>query len=278
MTLAQRLAALRQALAEEATPNPGASLAYGRPHAHPRARFYPRYSPTGERLTGSVRVRPDCPRPVKGRCECPPDGSWRPAVGVVRADAIARYATRVPASRLRVALEGTLWVDEVYEQGPDGLWRCRWPVRRALERQRAADPAAFAVAIRLLEGVHPSRAWAAGGVPPGPEQAALRILARIESWATEERDTEWERRPRQWWDKPKVRSQSKSEAQMVAEHDPNVTGALRPDGEAATLPPTGPAQPVIPVHRIGRGSPVRRPASPANQAPCATASPEAACA
>ena len=140
LTLASMLAQLRADLEEEATPLPGQQKAFGRPHAHPRARYFPRYTPTGERLAGAVVIRPDCPRPLRGRCECPPDGSWRPAVGVIRADSVATHSAQVPASRLRIALEGTLWVDEVYEQGPDGLWRCRWPVRRALEALRGVNP------------------------------------------------------------------------------------------------------------------------------------------
>lgn len=89
--LAAALHRIRTALVEEATPLPGQHRIYGRPHAHPRTRWEPRYSRTGERLPGAVRIRPDCPRPVKGRCECPEDGSWRPATGVIRADATARY-------------------------------------------------------------------------------------------------------------------------------------------------------------------------------------------
>lgn len=224
MTLGETLQRIRLALVEEFTSLPGQQLSYGRPHAHPRARHFPRYRPTGERLPGVTRIGPDCPRPIRGRCECPPDGSWRPAVGVVRADATARHATLVPASRLRLVLEGDVWVDEVYEQDRNtGLWRCRRPMLRALERQRGADPRAWQVAIRLIQGVAPFRAWGATGVPPGPELAALRILSRIERWAAEERETDWEWRPRQWWDKPrkpKARSIDKSDAQLVAEHDP----------------------------------------------------------
>lgn len=225
------LARLRAALVEEASPNPGQQLAYGRPHAHPRAKHYPRFSKTGERLAGSVRVRPDCPRPVKGRCECPPDGSWRPIVGVLRGDATARHATAVPASRLRPALEGQLWTDEVYEQGPDGLWRCRWPVRRALERQRGANPELWQAAVALLRGVAPATVFAV----PDPKGGAERLLRRIVRWAVEESEREWERRPRQWWDAPR-RGRANSEPQNVAEAAD--TASSPPDTGTLQRPPS----------------------------------------
>lgn len=265
-TLAEALDRIRLALVEEATPLPGQQLSYGRPHEHPRARHFPRYSPNGERLAGSVVVRPDCPRPVKGRCECPPDGSWRPAVGVIRADATAQYATRVPASRLRLALEGDVWVDEVYEQGPDGLWRCRRPMLRALERLRGASPRRWAIAIRLIRGDPLPSVWSAHGAPPDPVGEALRVCGQLERWAQEERETDWEWRPRQWWDKPrkpKARSGEKSEAQVTAEHEPRTDRGLHPGAEAATLAP----------RPVAQGAPSR------SQGPRATASaPEPSCA
>ena len=282
LILAAFLAQLRADLVEEAMPSPGTDLRYGRPHAHPRARYYPRYSPTGERLAGSVVVRPDCPRPVRGRCECPPDGSWRPVVGVVRADTTATHAAQVPASRLRLGLAGTIWVDEVYELGADGLWRCRWPVRRALEQLRGQSPARWATAIALLRGTHVSNAWGANGAPPNPIGEAMRLLQLVDRRAQEERVTEWERRPRQWWDppkKPNARALPKSDAQVNAEHESNGGTVLTTTDAVATLPPVTGA-PIGPRSVTGVGPRASRQRPTCDFAPSsATASlPEAACA
>lgn len=234
--LHEALERLRTALVEEATPLPGSQLAYGRPHEHPRNRFFPRYSSSGRRLEGTVQIGPDCPRPVHGRCECPPDGSWRPAVGVIRADATASHAVAVPASRLRPALEGALWVADVYEQAPDGLWHCRWPTRAALERLRGVSPRRWAIAVALLGGRALAAApWGSHGVPPDPAGEAFRILRQLEAWADQERSGEWERRPRQWWDPPRQPRRPKSESQAIAEH-PCENGLQRHSG-TATLPP-----------------------------------------
>lgn len=234
---------LQRDLVEEATPLPGQQLAYGRPHAHPRTRFFPSYSRTGERLAGTVAVRPDCPRPRRGRCECPPDGSWRPAVGVIRADSTAQHKHFVAGDADVVAPIGVdAWVDEIYVQGADGLWRCRWPVRRALERLRGASQQRWAIAIRILRGERAERVWGAHGAPPDPVLEATRILATIDRWATEERETEWERRPRQWWDRARrsnARPMMKSESQSVAD----APGLHRLDG-AATVAPTGRVSPL----------------------------------
>jgi hypothetical protein len=245
--LGELLTALRIALVDEASPQSGQQLAYGRPHQHPRARWFPRYSKTGERLPGAERIGPDCPRPVKGRCECPPDGSWRPAVGVVRADATARHAVAVPASRLRSWLDATtVWVDEVYDRGTDGLWRCRWPVRRALERLRGASPRRWAIAVAVLRGDALASVWGSHGAPPDPAAEALRILGQLERWADEERWAEWERRPRQWWDRrqPNGRSFSLSESQAIAEHGPSAVALDSAASGAATLAPTGRVRPL----------------------------------
>lgn len=239
--LVEVLDRLRRDLVEEATPLPGSQLAYGRPHEHPRARSFPHYSASGRRLEGATRIEGDCPRPVHGRCECRPDGSWRPAVGVIRADATANHAVSVPASRLRPALEGSLWVADVYVQAPDGLWHCRWPTRAALERLRGVSPRRWATAIALLQGQHPSAVWGALGVPPDPAGAAFRLLRQLERWAADERSAGWERRPRQWWDPPRkpresnARPVSKSEAQVNAEHEPIDETTLQGRDGAATL-------------------------------------------
>jgi hypothetical protein len=239
--LAEVLDRLRLDLVEEATPLPGQQLAYGRPHEHPRTRSFKHYSKSGQRIEGETRIGPDCPRPVRGRCECPPDGSWRPAVGVIRADSTATHAVQVPADRLRPALEGVFWVADVYVQEPDGLWHCRWPTRAALERLRGVSPRRWAVAVGLLRGDHVTAVWGAMGVPPNPIAEAFRIVRQLEAWAAEERTGEWERRPRQWWDPPKKarasndRPVSISESQAIAEHVPDVTDGLHVATGAATL-------------------------------------------
>jgi hypothetical protein len=68
--LARALRDIGVSLLEEADNLPGSVLAYGRPHAHARSRFVARFTRSGVQLAGSVRIPPDCPRPVKGRCEC----------------------------------------------------------------------------------------------------------------------------------------------------------------------------------------------------------------
>jgi hypothetical protein len=129
----------------------------------------------------------------------------------------------VPASRLRPILEGALWVADVYEQQPDGLWHCRWPARAALERLRGASPRRWLIAIRILRGDALMDVWGAHGVPPNPAGEAYRLMRQIETWAEQERVGEWEHRPRQWWDPPRkpkaanARPVSKSDAQLNAE-------------------------------------------------------------
>jgi len=244
--LAEVLRRLRADLVEEATPLPGQSRAYGRPHAHPRTRYEPRYSKTGERLAGVVKIRPDCPRPVNGRCECPPDGSWRPSVGVIRADSAASHLVAVPSERLA----GGTWpaerifVHSVYEQGPDGLWRCRWPVRRALERVRGASVRRWAIAIRLLRGDPLMSVWGSHGVPPDPTLEAIRLLKQLDRWAEEERVTEWEVRPRQWWDAPR-KPRERSEAQIAAEAAVDNTAHHGPELDAAAAPHRVPASDAV---------------------------------
>jgi len=259
--LAQALHRIRTALVDEVSALPGQSRAYGRPHAHPRTRYEPRYSRTGERLPGSVRVRPDCPRPLRGRCECPPDGSWRPSVGVIRADATAQFAVGVPAERLPDGWPApTVWVAAVYEQGPDGLWRCRRPTARALEILRGQSVRRWAIAVRLLRGDALASVWGSHGAPPDPARDALAILGRVERWAVEERETEWEWRPRQWWDPPRkanARPLSKSDAQAIAEAAGADTPLQGVDG-AATLPPEI-EPPVVPP------APIRSPAPDAER-------------
>lgn len=173
---------------------PGSILAYGRPHEHARNRYLPRWSRTGVRIAGVNRVRPDCPRPVRGRCECPPDGSWRPVGGAIRADAIASSAQYV---RNPGTPEG-LWADAVYLEGPDGLWRCIRPMRRALEQLRGESIRRFLVLDRLLDGVETSAAWDGLGVPDELVAASVSICVQVERWAADEAGAEYERRPRRW--------------------------------------------------------------------------------
>lgn len=241
---------LREQLTAEATPNPGQSRTYGRPHEHPRTRYFPKYSRTGERIPGVTVIRPDCPRPVKGRCECPPDGTWRPSVGAIRADATAQHATLARPERMPDGLPEHVWVANVYEQGPDGLWRCRWPVRRALEVLRGSSPRRFAIAVQLLRGEPVHTVWGSHGAPPDPTGEALRLLRQVERWADEERQIEWERRPRQWWEPPR-KTRPKSQAQIAAEaaretvDTATSSATLASEIEAATGP--------RPISRLGAG-------------------------
>lgn len=223
--LAAALRRIRVSLVEEATPLPGQVLAFGRPHAHPRTRYEPRYSRTGERLEGSTRVRPDCPRPVRGRCECPPDGTWRPAVGVLRADATAHYGAAVPGDRARGGLPTEiLWVTVVHElDRTSGFWRCRRPTYCALQHLRGAARPRYQLVARLVRHVPLRLAFGAAGLPADPERAALGVVRTVERWAQEEREAEYERRPRQWFDRPReprasnTRPTGISESQAIAE-------------------------------------------------------------
>jgi hypothetical protein len=247
---------LRESLADESSALPGQQLTFGRPHASARTRFEPRYSRTGERIAGVRRIPPDCRHPIKGRCECRPDGTWRASPGAVRADATVHDAAIAPADRVPSELAGRpVWVDEVYEHGPDGLWRCRKPVRRALERLRGSSVRAWMIAIRLLRGDPLATVWGSHGTPPDPMRDATRLLAQLENWAKEERQAEWERRPRQWWDRRRdanARSVQKSESQATAERATSVQDLDSSPKGAATLRATGARVEPSPVSGIGR--------------------------
>lgn len=267
--LAEALRSVRAALIEEITPRPGRPRIYGRPHAYPRARSMPRFSRTGERLPGSVRIPPDCPRPVRGRCECPPDGSWHPTAGVILADATARDAVGVPGDRVPGgSAEATIWVTAVHDLGPDGLWRCRRPVFCALQHLRGASTRRWAIAVRLLRGDHLATVWGATGAPADPHREALGIIRTLDRWADDERRAEYEHRPHQWWDPPRrPRETEKSDAQQTAEANGGSDAAAkrvdsaRPGdtilGEAEANPPSG--ESAGPAHRLGRGRQVEQP-------------------
>lgn len=187
-------------LRQEADRLPGTILAYGRPHQHARNRFLPRWSRSGMRIPGTNRVRPDCPKPVKGRCECPPDGSWRPIGGSQRADQLARSAEFVETSHVPDAAgrQPGIWTNSFYHQGPDGLWRCERPTARAVQRVHGESARRFLVLTRLLAGDSVDEAWFGLGEVPDPTSAALSICLQVVRMADEEAATEWERRPRRW--------------------------------------------------------------------------------
>lgn len=207
--LRRRLAQINAALVEEATALPGETLAYPPPHEHPRATFVPRWDRTGRRLPGYIRIPPDCPKPVRGRCQCQPDGSWRPVGGVIRADSLAQAAELVE-------LDGgpAVWTTSTYVQDPDGRWRCRLPMRRALERLQGESVTKWAILARLRRGVPLHAAWGASGEPADPIGYALAICRQVQRWADQEAATLWERRPRRW---KSVGWVDKSESQQRAE-------------------------------------------------------------
>jgi hypothetical protein len=223
--LAARLAAIRHALVIETEANPSQVLAYGRPHTSARARYFPRYTHTGVQLAGSVRVPPDCPKPIKGRCECQPDGAWRPAVGARRADDLAHTAEVVdwPGGHTCDAshpnpcpMFDRMWTNALYVQRQDGQWVCVRPMRAALERLRRQSLRRYLVVDRLFAGQSLKAAWAGLGNPDLP-QATMNICRDLEAWAREEELAEYIRRPNYWRVTPRPSFLEKSEAQVNAE-------------------------------------------------------------
>lgn len=199
------LAHLRRALAEEIDTLPGQSLVYGRPHESTRAYSVPRYSLTGERIPGLVTFFPDCHEPDgDGVCGHPPDGTWRPFPGVTRADALAQH----------LEADDGLWRMNVYERGGDGLWRCRWPYRRAMDRLANRNPRQAIVLWRLIEGVELRYAYLGFREPAEPSREVIGLLRSVLSWAGEEMEAEYDRRPRLF---PRMAWMEKSEAQERAE-------------------------------------------------------------
>lgn len=198
--LAVRVATIRKALEHEGDYAPGWVLAYGRPHQTGRSRLHPRFTRTGVRITGSVRVPPDCPAPVKGRCECRPDGSWRPVGGSLQADASAHNAVFARTSEVRED-DGRypgVWTDALYVKGPDGLWRCTRPHRRAMELLRDRYLRRYLVLDRLIAGDRVDHAWSGLGRPKNLVRASLDICDEVDAMAREESLAEYERRPREW--------------------------------------------------------------------------------
>jgi hypothetical protein len=188
---------LRLALEHEADYAPGWVLAYGRPHEYARSRSIPRFTRTGV-PAGSFTVAPDCPSPVKGRCECRPDGNWRPVGGSLRADALAhnaeyRRTSEVPGDDGRYPGQ---WTDSLYVKGDDGLWRCTRPHRRAMDLLRGESLRRFLVIDRLLDGYSLDRAWFGLGVPADPVRSALGIVEQVNQMAETEARSEYEARPR----------------------------------------------------------------------------------
>lgn len=210
--LVRALRAIAVMLIHEADVNPSTVLAYGRPHEHARNRYLPRYSRSGTRIPGTSRLRPDCPKPVRGRCECAPDGSWRPVVGVQRADAraVAAELVRNPGTT------DALWVDVVYVQRPDGIWICLRPWRRALERLRGDNLRKFLVLDRLFDGQSFEAAWDGLGTPNDPIAETLSACRQVERWAAEEASAEYERRPRRWRSLPWTEMSESQQAALLA--------------------------------------------------------------
>jgi hypothetical protein len=211
--LAHRLNRLRRDIIEEADRLPGTQLVYGRPHNTARNRYHPKWTMTGQRSPGVVIVKPDCPRPIKGRCECPPDGTWRPIGGSQRADMLAEQLVYV---RPNPAAPG-FWTQSVYELGIDGLWRCLRPHARAMERLRGESLRRFMVLTQLLRGEDLDEAWEPFGIPEDIIAATLSILDHVDRMADAEAEYEYERRPRRWRDTPWTQL---SESQQNAETSP----------------------------------------------------------
>lgn len=225
--LAQRLAAIRHALIMETEANPSDQLAYGRPHETARSRGHLRYTPTGVRLPGTVKVPPDCPQPVKGRCECKPDGSWRPVTGSRRADNLAHTAEVVELKGGHTCdathpdpcpMTDRVWTNALYIQQIDKTWVCVRPMMAARERLHRQSMRRFLVLERLLGGQPVDDAWdGLGQKDDNPVIAALRICGDVEAWAREEEMTEYVRRPHYWRIGDPPSWIDKSDAQRAAE-------------------------------------------------------------
>jgi hypothetical protein len=215
--LARRIGAIAQELIDEADVLPGTNLAYGRPHDSARDRYSPRYSRSGDRIPGARdRIPHDCPRPVKGRCECKPDGSWRPVGGAQRADLLAVQAAFVRSAQV-AGEDGRypgLWTDVLYHQQPNGLWICLRPMRRAFQRLHGESARRYLVMDRIFAGQSLRESWKGLGTPVNLVTATLSICEQLEAMAHEEALAEYERRPRRWRDAP---WSEKSEAQQLAE-------------------------------------------------------------
>jgi hypothetical protein len=217
-SLLNRLSRLAFGLFEEVDDLPSEVLAFGRPHEHPRTRHLPRFTRTGESLPGTITIRPDCPKPVHGRCECQPDGTWRPFGGTAKAD---HSAQNLRQAELAEDPDGS-WRTATYKRRADGLWVCIRPYRRALDRLRNRNVRAFLVVHRLLDE-WPSEcdlvaAWAGFAEPVNLAAETDRILGAIlrdvdEEMAAEyERNPEWKRRPRSVPDHEKSESQRNAES------------------------------------------------------------------
>jgi hypothetical protein len=207
---------LRLALEHEADYAPGWVLAYGRPHEYARSRSFPRFSKTGNRAHGAVTISPDCSAPVKGRCECRPDGSWRPVGGSLRADALAHHAEFIRTSEVPddTGRYPGRWVVATYVKGDDGLWRCTRPHQRALDRLRGESLRRFLVLDRLLDGHGLKRAWLGLGVPADIIESTIGILEQVNRMAADESRAEYEVRPKT---RPSLSWVDRSESQRAAE-------------------------------------------------------------
>jgi hypothetical protein len=212
------LSVLRRALHDEVDTQPGTQRIHGRLHDSGRVRYLPRYSPSGDKQRGSIRIAADCTDPDHGRCTHNDGGSWRPVPGTPRSDSLAKFLSHDPnAGRLTVgALEySAAWSWDTYELDPsDALWYCRWPHRRALDRLRSESMRRYLVLQRLLGGASLREAWDGLGTPADPVGSALAIARQVDRMAREEAQSAYERRPR---NRVPVGWIDKSDAQQTAE-------------------------------------------------------------
>lgn len=212
------LAAIRQGLHDEIDTQPGTQRIHGRLHDSGRTRHLPRFTRTGERVQGAIRIAGDCTEPDHGRCTHNDGGSWRPVPGAMRSDAVASYLRHDPEARsIKVgALEySAAWSWDTYELDPsDALWYCRWPNRRALDRLRSESMRRYLVLTRLLAGASLAEAWDGLGSPADPLESATGIARQVLRMAAEEAGAAYERRPR---NRAPVAWIDKSAAQQTAE-------------------------------------------------------------
>lgn len=184
MDLKEAVRRIAVALRHEADASPGGHLVYTRPHESGRARRVKRATMTGEPTGKYTRLPADCPKPVHGVCECPPEGNWRPVPGTQRPDESGYWT-------------GEGWESYWYAYDPeDGYWRCTRPMARSLQRMKDRSPRRFTALMRLLDGETPQQAWQGLGSPADPVAAAESVVAAAWRVAREEAKSDYIRPPR----------------------------------------------------------------------------------